>query len=325
MPLTCELVDGVAAAAIASEILRDAWTLPAISYSADYMAWQLGFPGPLPLRAAVAFEGSEPVGFAGASWRRMRCGDAVCHVALVSFVGVRRNYRARGIGARLYRRLLGFLRETGTPIITFAITGSAGETLLLREYAEGGFTIRSVGSYPGYHCLARTGMPAEGVTFAARPDDTEKVLSEVVSLCAADTEILWSDPGPDQIRHYLSDPRPRVLLVSRSAANGAPQAAWSVRLDIRSAGGDGTVTAVDSVWLPRTDDPAALRSFVWKASEWDTGSGPVVSLPSLYGYEAGDLRQLGIRQTGMPFRGYYCEPQASCLPDTFRGTSLEIA
>jgi GNAT superfamily N-acetyltransferase len=326
MALIYELVDGPASAAPASGILSEAWAPPAICYTADYLKWQLGFPGPSSLRAVVAFDGNEPAGFAGASWRRMRCGQAVSDVALVSFVAVRPYCRGRGIAAGLYRRLLSFIREIGAPVITFAIAGSAGEAILLRSYAEAGFRVRSLGAYPKYACLAGNEIPPtnEGVELTVRPDDLLEALPDAVSNCDADTGILWSDPAPDQIRHYLRDPRPRILLTSKSAESGRLQAAWSVRMDVRTPAGEDTVTAIDTVWLPRTGHAAALRNFASKASAWDTRSTSVISLPSLYGYDGSDLRRIGIRQTGVPFHGYYCEPGAPCLPDTFRGTSLEI-
>jgi GNAT superfamily N-acetyltransferase len=332
MALTYELVDGPASAAVAAGVLGEAWAPPALCYTADYLKWQFGFPGPCPLRAVVAFDGNEPAGFAGASWRRMRCGQAVSDVALVSFVAVRPFCRGRGIAAGLYRHLLRSIREVGVPVITFAIAGSAGEAILLRSYAEAGFRIRPLGVYPKYACLARNDVPpkGEGVDLTVRPDDLMQVLPDAVSHCASDTGILWSDPGPEQILHYLQDPRPRVFLTSSGAKSGLLQAAWCVRLDIRaSLGGDGndrndTVTAIDSVWLPRNQDVAALRSFALAASAWDTRSPSTISLPSLFGYEGNDLRRMGIRQTGVPFHGYYCESGIPALPDTFQGTNLEI-
>jgi len=279
MALIYELVDGASSAAVASEILSEAWAPPAICYTPDYLKWQLSFPGPTSLQAVVAFDGNEPVGFAGASWRRMRCGQtlsAVSNVALVSFVAVRPSCRGRGIAAGLYRRLLSFIREIEAPVITFAIAGSPGEAILLRSYAEAGFKVRSLGAYPRYACLARNQIPPEnaGIELTVNPDDLLSVLPDVVSHCDSDTGILWSDPAPDQIRHYMNDPRPRALLTSTTAESGLLQAAWSVRMDVRTPAGEDTMTAIDSVWLPRTGDAefnmAALRNFASKVSALDT-------------------------------------------------------
>jgi hypothetical protein len=250
-------------------------------------------------------------------------------IAVVSFVAVRPAWRGRGIAAGLYRRLLGFIKEIGVPVITFAIAGSAGEVILLRAYAEAGFRVRSLGAYLKYAGLARK----EAAPGTEEPEaETEKTgtplaqgawteaLQDVVAVCAADTGILWSDPAPGQIRHYQQDPRPRILLTSPDNSG----AAWCVRLDIHTSAGPGAVTSIDAVWVPRTGDVTALQTFLSKATLWQPHSPAVISLPSLYGFEAGDLRRIGIRQTGAPFHGYYCESGAASLPDTFHGTSLEI-
>ncbi|MGH3183078.1 MAG: GNAT family N-acetyltransferase, partial [Streptosporangiaceae bacterium] len=136
MGITYELVDGTAFAPQASRVLEEAWSPPALCYTPEYLRWQLSFPGPLPLPAAAALAGNDPVGFAGATWRRLRCGSARWDVAVVSFVAVRPEWRKLGVAAGIYRRLLSALRETGAPIVTYAAGGSAGERLLLRAYAE---------------------------------------------------------------------------------------------------------------------------------------------------------------------------------------------
>jgi hypothetical protein len=247
-------------------------------------------------------------------------------VALVSFVAVRPFCRRRGIAAGLYRHLLGFIRQIGVPVITFAIAGSAGETILLRSYADAGFRVRSLGAYPKYACLIRHDAPPsnEDMEFRVCTGDPLGVLPDVVSSCASDKGILWNDPAREQIQHYLQDPRPRVLLTARSPGSAAPQAAWSVRLDFRSAGGEDTVTAMDTVWLPRSGNTSELRKFASKAAVWNANPSSLISLPSLYGYEGNDLRRVGIRQTGMPFNGYYCDSGSPCLTGAFRGTNLEI-
>jgi hypothetical protein len=49
-------VDSLAFAGSASLVLREAWDLPSISYSADYLRWLFDFPGE-PTVAVAAFDG----------------------------------------------------------------------------------------------------------------------------------------------------------------------------------------------------------------------------------------------------------------------------
>ncbi len=176
--------------------------------------------------------------------------------------------------------LLSFIRDIGVPVITFAVAGSAGESILLRSYSGAGFTVRPLGVYPKIRVSASqknlTGG-SEGSELAS-PERLAEFLANAVSNCSSDTGILWSDPAPGHIRHYLQDPRPRVLLASESAGTGLAQAAWAIRLDIQtSASGDtvktDTVTTIDTVWLPRTECVEPIRAFASQAGAWDAYTG----------------------------------------------------
>ena len=76
MAVSFSLVNGAGFASEASRILEDAWEPPTLRYSPGYLGWQLTFPSEVELPAVAAAEGGEPVGFAAATARRLRCGSS---------------------------------------------------------------------------------------------------------------------------------------------------------------------------------------------------------------------------------------------------------
>lgn len=324
MAISFDLVEGPGFADDASRILEEAWRPPALRYSPAYLRWQLGFPSPAPLPAAAAFDGTEPVGFAGVTARRLRYRSQRLESGIVSFVGVRPRWWKQGIAAGLYRLLLGALRERAIPIVTFGISGSGGERSLLRAYPEAGFQVQPLGAYPIYTCMVRRqDRPSiwEAETGADAAD-----LAGIVEDCALDERVVWSDPSEDQISHCLRDPRPRSLILLQNKKTGARGAAWAVRSEFLTVQGVGHVTTLESIFLPRKD-VEALQVLVKLASTLWTAEGEpsaVISAPSLQGFDPGALREAGIRRTGAQFQGFLC---AAGPPEALAGaqsTNLEV-
>ncbi len=324
MAISFDLVDGVRFADHAGRILEEAWCPPALRYSPAYLRWQLGFPSPAPMPAAAAFDGAEPVGFAGVTARRLRCRSQQLESGIVSFVGVRPRWWKQGIAAGLYRLLLGTLRERALPVVTFGISGSGGERSLLRAYPESGFQVHPLGAYPIYTCMVRHEGRSSNWEAETAADAAD--LAGIVDACASDERVVWSDPSQEQISHYLLDPRPRSLILLRNRKTGAMGAAWTVRSEFLTVHGVGHVATLESVFLPRKD-VEALPVLVQHASTLWTAEGgqpSVISAPSLQGFDPGALRDAGIRRTGTRFQGFLC---AASLPETLagaEGTNLEV-
>src|SRR5688572_22337560 len=124
MTIRIERVHGPDAATQASMILREAWQPPTVHYTAEYLRWQLSFPSPFPVPAFMAFDRTEPVGFAGMTARRFRCGTEVWDSGIVSFAAVRPQWRNSILGILVYKELFSTLRDSQLPFIGFGVEGS---------------------------------------------------------------------------------------------------------------------------------------------------------------------------------------------------------
>lgn len=324
MAISFDLVEGAGFAEQASRILEAAWRPPALRYSPAYLRWQLGFPSPTCMPAVAAFDGTEPVGFAGVTARRLRCRSQQFESGIVSFVGVRPRWWKQGIAAGLYRLLLGALRERGMPVVTFGISGSGGERSLLRAYPEAGFQVQVLGAYPIYTCMVRHEERTSNWEAETAADPTD--LAGIVEACASDERVVWNDPSGEQISHYLRDPRPRSLILLQNRKTGAMGAAWTLRSEFLTVDGVSHVTTLESVFLPRKD-VEALQVLIKHASALWTAEGEqsaVISAPNLQGFDPDALRHAGIRRTGAQFQGFLC---AAGPPGALAGaqsTNLEV-
>ncbi len=196
--VTVAPVDPAGAAASGAALLRRAWAPPALHYTEAYLRWQLGFPpadgiGAVAVRAEA---GSEWVGFAAATPRRVEVAGTPIDAHLVSFVAVAPEARGSGLGHRLYAVLLDRLVAAGAQaVITFGLEGSVGLSLLVRAYEAAGFRTVDLGEYPSLGMViprtatAREASPPPGLP-ASGPAD-----------------LLASAPTEEQWRHYLTDPR----------------------------------------------------------------------------------------------------------------------
>jgi GNAT superfamily N-acetyltransferase len=331
------LVEGAAFRRPASELLRSVWRPPALFYSAEYLEWQLSFPGPFPAPAVAAFDGLTLAGFAASMHRRVRYGSAAMDALVVSFVSVHPDFRNRGIAAHLYAHLLGAIGERGVPAITYAQAASAGERAIERSYPRAGFVLHSFGAFPVYGFLVRSETDAQAWVPATAGEELAILRSLIngvnggVDGGIAGEGRICSDPSEAQIAHYLRDPRGRHLLVERNGDGDAIGAAWVVQVEHTGANGTHSVITIDCVWLSRGQARvlpglAAAAARLWSEPSSQPGwhERMTVQASSLGGFDPQAARQVGFRQIATPFQGYVAVSSARHPLCEARGSNLEI-
>ncbi|HEY9180989.1 MAG TPA: GNAT family N-acetyltransferase, partial [Candidatus Baltobacteraceae bacterium] len=179
--LAIQRVNAAAFAQEAAHILEEAWPPPALHYTREYLRWQMTFPSDVDAIGVAAMDGREPVGFIGASPRRMRSGGESFTCFIVSFVAVRPKWRNRRVASALYAALLHEIRAARIATITFALPQSTGERLLLREYANGGFAIIPLGAYHTYAYRARGEDNSQYDVFTS---EDPRLLCEAIAYCS---------------------------------------------------------------------------------------------------------------------------------------------
>ncbi|WP_437895703.1 GNAT family N-acetyltransferase [Sorangium sp. So ce124] len=315
-----ERVDPVAAADEASFVLREAWPLPVLHYTADYLRWQFGSPGPAP-QAVLAREGGEPAGFIGVAPRRFRFRGVTSEGYVLSFVSVRPKFQGQGLASRLYTELLAGLRATGLPIAVFVEARSApAQRVLFKAVAAVGLELKQLTACRNHGFLPRAGAaPPRAV--AAPAGALEDALA-VMGACG-DERVLWSAPDAAQLEHGLRDPRPRRLLLVEEAGQAVGAAAVFLS-EIATARGIDRVATVDTLFLP---EPTAdrLAAVMRAASEVFAGeaTAPVVSAPNLAIVPQDQLRPAGVRATAATFDAFVLHPKRGPWLDA-ETTNLEV-
>ncbi len=322
MSVTFRVVDGPGFAEQAACVLTEAWPPPCLHYTPAYLRWQLAFPPALP--AAAAFDGEEAVGFAGLTARRVRRRGLLFDAAILSFVAVRPSWQGRGVASRLYDTLLGALGAHRLLLLRFASASAALPAGVASSFARGGHQVREFGVYPLYTGISRREARVPG--WEALDADAASLLPRLAEALASNGNLLWSDPSPAQIAHYLKDPRPRRLIAVRHGHTGAEAAAWAVHAQMRTARGLEHVTVLETLFVDRSNADA-LAALLQRACElWDQdNSGPkVVTLPSLLGFDAASLKRAGVRQTGAPYVAQLCAREFPEAVVEASGTNLEV-
>ncbi|WP_437568198.1 GNAT family N-acetyltransferase [Sorangium sp. So ce542] len=315
-----EHVDPIAAAEEASLVLREAWPPPALHYTADYLRWQLGFPGPAP-RAVLAREGGEPAGFIGVAPRRFRFRGATSPGYVLSFVSVRPKFQGQGLASRLYGELLAGLRASGLPIVVFVEARSGpAQRVLYKAVKAAGLRRKQLATCRNHGFVPRaSAAPTQAV---ARPTEAAAHVLAAIAACG-DDRVLWSAPDAAQLEHSLRDPRPRRLLLVEEA--GRPVGAAAVFLsEIATARGIDRVATVDALFLP---EPTAdrLAAVLRAASEAFAGqaTAPVVSAPNLALVPHDQLKPAGARPTDAAFDAFVLLPGDGPWLDA-EATNLEV-
>ncbi|HLK56026.1 MAG TPA: GNAT family N-acetyltransferase [Chthonomonadaceae bacterium] len=319
--LRAECVDPCLYVEEAAAILRAAWQPPSLHYTADYLDWQFRFPAPLRSCGALAYEGSTPVGFIGATPRTLRLAENEQAAYVVSFVAVRPDWRGRGIASLLYRTLLTSDLLTTAPVVTFAESDSAGERALQRSYPDAGYSLSSLGEYPLHGYLPRLQSPETSLQVIEAPD--VEAFHAAARLGTA-PQTLWNAPTPDILQHYLRDPRPRRLLLC--LADGEPTGcAMLLHADLQTAHGHDAAIMLENLVLIG-DQAEALKALCAYSSQYGkaSGSNGSVMLPNPCGISAQGLKAAGLRQLPSRFRGYLCctDPQNALLQAA--ETNIEI-
>ena len=305
----------------ASQILRDSWKPPCLWYSPEYLRWQFRFSGSAAAIGVAAFDDEEPVGFCAVVPRWMRVGPDRIGVHLLSFLAVRPVWRGRSLAMAIYRSLIETLRETGGPIVAFVEPETVAEQVLFRNFEDAGYRRRSLGKCRTYAYLAR---PERGIIAASAEEADEGEFLEAMALCLA-PEILWNDPGLDQLTHYRQDPRGRVLVVIRDPARLPIGAAMVVLSEVTTPHGLEYVPMIDSVYLPDPSADALKALLRFAGQHWaDRSTSTVVTAPNLQGIDPGLLRTVGLRATQSCFHSYGFTAEESDPLRGASGTNLEV-
>lgn len=321
--ISFEPVDGTAFAAPAGKLLNELWPMPAMDYSAAYMEWQLGFSAPAASLAVGVFAQGALAGFSGATPRRFRLGSHEEDGFIVSFWCIRPGTGGPAGAIFLIERLLGLLRDTGRPFLTFGVNGGRGERLFPQSCQRAGFLEVDLGVLPAYAALiARKPDVSE---WDVQPGDAAALLPGLTAQAAAsDPDVLRVAAEPEQTSHYLADPRRRRFLVATHRESGRQAGAWVIQSVTRTAAGPLVVPTIDS-FVGSRDCVSALPSLMAAACPQPAGAGPVaVNAPSLGFLNSADLRPLGIRQVG---KGFHARLHLPPSLEHFRGaraTSVEV-
>jgi hypothetical protein len=327
MTLRLEQIDGASFAPEASNILKEAWAnQPSIEYSPDYIAWQLSFPGSIAPVAVAAFDGTEPIGFAAATVRRLRLDLNEADGFVTSFWSMRPGRGGPAGAILLLEALLRKLRRFDVPVLTFGLHNGRGERLFPQSYVRSGFLDTMLGKLPTYAFLVRSEPQTASDWIVAEAESTA-ILYELVSQCASkDPTLLYVASDSTQLEHYSKDPRSRHLLVATDSKTGSRAAAWAIRTGFRTAEGVSYAPSLENVALERSRADA-LPALLIAASELysSTIERPVVvNAPSLAGFDAKALRSLGIRQTSNGFHGHLYLPPSRTEWQSTTGTASEI-
>ncbi|AUX25381.1 hypothetical protein SOCEGT47_059260 [Sorangium cellulosum] len=296
-----ERVDPLAVAEEASLVLREAWPPPVLHYTADYLRWQLGFPGAAPL-AVLAREGGEPAGFIGVAPRRFRFRGVTSDGYLLSFLSVRPKFRGQGLAGRLYAEVFAGVRASGLPTVVFVEARSApAQHLLAKAVERAGLSMKRLAACQNHGFVPRAGAaPPRAV--AAPAADLDDVLAAMAA--CRDERVLWAAPDAAQLEHSLRDPRPRRLLRVEEAGRTVGAAAVFLS-EIATARGIELVPTVDAIFLP---EPTADRvaAVLRATSEAFAGQAtvPAVSAPNLAALPPEHLRPAGARPTGATFDAF---------------------
>ena len=319
--LRAERVDPADVAETAERILGESWEPPCLNYSADYLRWQLNFPGPSPSRAVVALDGGEPAGFAALTPRRLRFRRQRLDAFILSFVAVRPAWRGQGVGSLLYTALLDGAKTDGVPIVAFAEPESAGRALLLKSFEANHFLRKGLGTFRAHAGLSRPG-PSTSLIRCSMVEDLAG-LSAALDRCD-DSRTLLSDPTLDQWEHYRKDPRGRALVEVWDPDGEPAGSAMIVMAEVITAQGFTRTPLIDSIWTPHPS-PEALKAIVQFAGGCSGQGGPqTITLPNVGTLDEFALRAAGLRAIPSRFEGFLFLPDPRSPVDEADSTNIEI-
>lgn len=313
---TTERLSPLSACEEAAALLRAAWNPPCVHYSAEYLAWQLSFPGPEPLAVGAVEANGSLSGFAAATPRRLRLGTVTEFAYLVSFVAVHPEYQGQGLAARLYAALLAEIARTGRPVVTFAAEGTAGERALRRAYPEAGWSLTLPIPYTVHGGFPRPTTRTTRIETSPAPE----TVASLVTACAAQG-VLWSAPDATALLHYAAGPGRKVIRVDTSegvplGAGIVASAEFVTEERIRRS------SVVEAFFCP---DPTLATEALSTLCHHAFTLGSPVLFYNLQGVDAAVLRAVGLRRAPSPFHAFLAAPKGAEHPFLqATATSLEI-
>ncbi len=298
MSLRVEIVDPNGGAVTASRILRAAWAPPCLDYSPEYLAWQFSFPGELQPVVALGILDGHPVGCASVTSRRFIFRGTHLNAYVLSFVAVDPIARGHGIAAAVYAALLESISPEA-PVIAFAEPQSIGERLLMSAFDAASFSRRRLEPCRAFGYVRRPSIAASNACAVTAAENREDFLATIP---AADNRSIWTHPTGDQLTHYASDPRPRVMMVIRNTGGVRIGSAMSVLADIVSAQGLQHVPMLESVFIASEHAGALAALFGFAADHF--GSTATIVASNLSCLETSAIRAAGARAVPSLFNAY---------------------
>jgi hypothetical protein len=270
----------------------------------------------------MAYEGTEPIGFAGMSARRFRCGTSTWEFGFASFAAVRPQWRQLPVAITIYKELFSALHRMERPFLAFAVDGGDAWKLLMFVLKRLGFMVLPLGSTRTHIYVAGKNAPPAGEWEVEVRDIAGR--EDAAFGSAHDDATIFCDVTDDQWKHYWRDPRGRALLLLRNRSTNARGAAWVVRGEYVTRSGIRVVPTLEGVYVPGYD-PSALPFLFHAAARWSNSSAPVyVNAPNLTGFDLSALSTYGIRNSGNGFLGICGAPVISPSLSNVRGTTTEI-
>ena len=298
-----ECVDPVRFHDQAGRILRESWQPPCVRYTPELLRWHFGFPGAEPACAVAAFADADPIGFAAVVPRRLRQGQTIIDVGLLSFVAVRPGWRGQGVASALYKELLTALsRSHRRPIIAFAEPASMGQRRLESAFEQAGYQSQALGCCRAH--ATSTGPADEAPRTAWRCDEPRDAseLQTVLRLCN-DPAILWNDPTIQQIEYdqVRGGLRRRAWVIVRDPGGTAAGAALLACNEFATPQGDAVLATIEGLF-PVQPSVELLRALIRDSgNRWAAYvTAPILTAANPQGIDPTLLRRAGLR--GIPSR-----------------------
>lgn len=314
-----EIGDPVPYAGVASQILQAAWSPPCLHYSTDYLTWQFSFPSDVQKRAAIAFLEDRPVGCIAVTSRRFSCAQETFPALVLSFAAVAPPAGRRGLGAAMYASLLDAL-PPDVPLFAFAQPDSIGERLLLNSLSRAAFRHRLLHTCRAVGYLRRSNTaPTAG---ASAQETTAYEEFACAGRSSGPRDVVWADMTKEQWRHYLQDPRERVMVTVRDADGIPLGTAMLVTAEVLSSEGVQKVPMLESVALAEPTAGALAALFAFAATRARPGSTVIAS--NLSYIDAALLRASGVRALPSSFNTYAFVRGPKHVIETAAALNLEV-
>lgn len=315
-----EQVDPRSIVETASAILQDAWQPPCLHYSRAYVDWQFNFPGAFDPIGVIAYEGNEPAGLIAAMPRRLRHAAQLTDLLLLSFFAVRPAWRGSGLATLLLDALMDAIPRDAS-LVTFTEPASRSERVILRAGTKAGFRHFGLGLCRPFAFLASP-ITADFEVAVHQPNDPGFL--SCIERCS-DSRFFWDHPTVEQMSHYQSDPRERIVLAVRGGDGAVCGAAMATCSDIVTPQGPTKRTIVNTVYVPQPDPAILSALFTAAQAHFETRSGsPALTITNLSWIDPAIVRQTGARATQAGFRCHLFLRNGEQNPRGVSFTNLDV-